>query len=200
MGDDKLERLLQQADATAGELEQLPTDLAARVRRRAARSRRLRVGVGAAAAIVLATGFTAIWSRTGAPLNAGPEPEPQYAGARQPERQTADLLAEVSRLRNEARVRLAVARETESIMRRMRRASEIIRCDPMPDPVAEVRHQLDQTAFTLVQHADRMCRAMDLCSSAAAKYRRVIELFPDSPWATVARQRLAKLEIEGDIS
>ena len=52
----------------------------------------------------------------------------------------------------------------------------------------------------IVSQADRMGRELDLCQSAAVRYRRVVELFPDSRWATVARQRLSELENKGDLS
>ena len=53
----------------------------------------------------------------------------------------------------------------------------------------------------LVHQADYLCDELKLCQSAAVKYKRVIDLFPNSPWAGVARQRLAEInEKEGGLS
>jgi outer membrane protein assembly factor BamD (BamD/ComL family) len=45
-----------------------------------------------------------------------------------------------------------------------------------------------------------MCRDMKLCDAAVVKYQRVVDLFPDTPWATVARQRLEEIKQKGEIS
>jgi CHAT domain-containing protein len=199
MSDDPLKKLLQQADAMAGGPPEMPGDLARRVRLRAARRRRVRVGVSAAAAaIVLAVGTTLLWPQ-GSTLSP-PANEPPVALVEQSQPDVARIEAEIERLRREADTRLAVVNRTQEILEEMKRLDELKKQPPVPDAVAYARREVDQAAYTLVSQADRMCRELDLCESAAVKYRRVVKLFPESCWAAVARQRLSELERKGDIS
>ena len=64
----------------------------------------------------------------------------------------------------------------------------------IPDPLEEVRRQVDKTAFFLVYQADRLYRELNQTDSAVENYNRVIELFPENRWAKVARQRLTEIE------
>ena len=63
-----------------------------------------------------------------------------------------------------------------------------------PDPIERMESQIDRAAFVIVAQADRKARRWNLTDSAANDYRRVIELFPSTRWADVARQRLAGTE------
>jgi hypothetical protein len=197
MGDEPLRRILQEADAAAGPPPDLPAGLARRVRRLAVRRRRVRFGFSAAAAIALSVGMTALWFQA-------PTPSGLSGGSRIVQRpEPADvesIRAEIEGLRREADVRLAVAQRTQEILEQMRRAEALTKhAVPLPDPVADARRELDKAAYTLVSQADRMCRELDLCDSAAIKYQRVVELFPETPWATVARQRLEQIK-KGELS
>jgi len=169
------------------------------VRILAARRQRVRVGFSAAAAaIVLVVGMTLLWPRGSAlpqPVN-----EPAVVQVEQSQPDIAQIKAEIERLHREADTRLAVVLRTQEILEEMRRFDELKRQPPLPDAVANARREVDQAAYTLVSQADRMCRELDLCDSAAVKYRRVVELFPETRWAVVARQRLSELERKGDVS
>ena len=199
MRDDPLKKLLQQADAMAGGPSEMPGDLARRVRVLAARRQRVRVGISAAAAaIVLVVGMTLLWPQ-GATLPP-PGSEPPVAQAEQLQPDIAQIKTEIERLRREADTRLAVVQRTQEILEEMKRLEELKKHPPLPDAVANARREVDQAAYTLVSVADRMCRELDLCDSAAVKYRRVVELFPDTRWAVVARQRLSELDRKGDVS
>lgn len=57
---------------------------------------------------------------------------------------------------------------------------------------ADVQTQRDRAALILVYEAERSAREHHP-ADAAAGYRRAIALFPQSPWADVARQRLKEL-------
>jgi len=198
MSGDPLKQLLQQADALAGGPPEMPGDLAQRVRTLAARRRRVQVGFSAAAAIVLAVGMTLLWLQAStAPQLAN---ELQVADAEPPQPDFAEIKAELERLRRQAETRLAVIHRTQEILEEMKRFEELKKQPPLPDAVANARREVDKAAYVLVSRADRMCRELDLCDSAAVKYRRVVDLFPDSRWATVARQRLSELETKGDVS
>lgn len=200
MEGDPLKRILQEADAAAGTPPHVPEDLARRVPELAVRRRRVRFGLSAAAALALAVGATSLlWEPAGLPepRNGFEAPVVLKPGDRP---DVADLRAEIERLGREADWRLAVARRTQEILEQMRRAEALRQQEPVPDPVAAARREVDRAAYVLVRQADRMCREMDLCDSAVVKYRRVVELFPDTPWATVARQRLGEIEKKGEIS
>ena len=60
----------------------------------------------------------------------------------------------------------------------------------------EIRKQVDKTAFILVYQANRMYSELDQKDSAIQEYNRVIELFPQSRWAEVARQRISEIQNE----
>jgi hypothetical protein len=58
--------------------------------------------------------------------------------------------------------------------------------------VADVQMQRDRAALILVYEDERSARE-NRPRDAIASYRRAIELFPQSPWAKVARERLKEL-------
>jgi hypothetical protein len=62
-----------------------------------------------------------------------------------------------------------------------------------PDPIAETRRQVEQAAYALLQHADRLEYDLHQREPARRSLQNIVQLFPDSPWAAVARARLAKL-------
>jgi hypothetical protein len=164
------------------------------VRRLAARQRRVRFGFSAAAAIVLAVGMTSLWLQAPTPSGLG-------GASRIVQGDVESIRAEIEALRREADVRLAVAQRTQEILEQMRRAEALSKpAAPLPDPVADARRELEKAAYTLVSQADRMCRELDLCDSAAIKYQRVVELFPETPWAAVARERLSEIKKKGAVS
>jgi TolA-binding protein len=79
--------------------------------------------------------------------------------------------------------------------RRQRRLDELqAQLASIADPLEEAQKHLDKTAFILVYQADRMYRELNQTDSAVEAYNRVIELFPQNRWATVARQRLSEIE------
>jgi hypothetical protein len=200
MGDEPLKRLLQEVDAAAGPPPDLPADLALRVRTLALRRQRMRFGLSMAAAIVLAVGMASLWSQAPpAPSGLGGPAEIVQTRPEPPD--VASIRAEIEQLRREADLRLAVAQRTQEILEQMRRAEALTKPQQaLPDPVVDARRELEKAAYTLVYQADRMCRELDLCESAAIKYQRVVELFPETPWAVVARQRLSEIKKKGAIS
>jgi hypothetical protein len=62
-----------------------------------------------------------------------------------------------------------------------------------PDAVLlDLRQQRDRAALILVYEADEHARQRQP-DQAVARYRRAIELFPQTHWAAVARQRLKEI-------
>ena len=57
----------------------------------------------------------------------------------------------------------------------------------------DVQSQRDRAALILVYEADRSARE-NRPADAVASYRRAIELFPQTHWAEVARQRLRLMQ------
>jgi hypothetical protein len=60
-------------------------------------------------------------------------------------------------------------------------------------PEANIRFQRDRAALVIVYEADRFVR-QNRPKQAIASYRRAIELFPQSHWAEIARERLRQMQ------
>ena len=134
-------------------------------------------GLAAAAALMLVVGLTVIGPRGG-----GMSAE-----------EAARLRDEIARLEAEAARAMAAVELLELRERHARveaRLAEVLR---RPDPDRWVQAETERAAATLVAGGDRMVRELNLTESGAALYRRAIELFPETPGAEIARQRLARL-------
>ncbi len=182
MTDDKIKILLQEADRIAGRPAQVRVDLSA-LRRRAGRRRLASLAgpVAAAAMLVIALG---IWS----PGIKTPEP----TGG---QRKIASLETQVKQLQASTDAALALIHEVLEDERRQSRLEELeAKFASIPDPLEEIRRQVDKTAFILVYQADRLYRELNETESAVETYNRVIRLFPRNQWAAVARERLSEIE------
>ena len=201
MNDNVLKQLLRQADATADRPPVLPTDLASRVRGLAGRRRQhVRVMLRVAAVLVLVTGGTLMWPKLDHDISTGTnaaEPAAVVKPTNSPDQ--ARLRTELTLLESEAQMRVELVRRTRELIIQREISQESNARTNFPDAVANVRREVDRAAFTLVSQADRICREQHLCASAARKYKRVVELFPNSCWATVARQRLSELKSKGEL-
>lgn len=195
MGTDRLHELLRQADAAAGPPPSLPDGLAERARRiERLRRRRTVLFSSAVAMLILAFGASLLLRDVGLHENAG--------GGRQVVRQTdlkpdgVRVRKEMARLRAEAESRLSVARRMAEIQRHYERLAALEAAGQRPDPVEQAQREMDRAACVLVHQADRLDRDLHLRRSAIESYRETIRLFPDTTWAAVARERLARLEQE----
>jgi hypothetical protein len=63
----------------------------------------------------------------------------------------------------------------------------------IPDPLEEARITVEDAAFTLLYHADRMAR-FDRIDAAVGTYNRLIKLYPQTRWAQQAKQKLAEIQ------
>ncbi|MCF7974419.1 MAG: hypothetical protein K9N55_11430 [Phycisphaerae bacterium] len=61
------------------------------------------------------------------------------------------------------------------------------------DPLDQVKAEVDKAARAMVVCADRFRGTPGLRREAIAKYKRVVALFPDNPWADIAQKRLLAL-------
>ena len=180
MNTDRLDKLLKQADQTAGVPRSVSVDTST-VRRLAQRKQALRITIPIAAAAVLILA-AAIWGLS-------------VRAQTQRQQQLALLQAQIAQLSTRTDATLHLVNE---VLEQERRRSELDALEAslaeIPDPQEELRIQVDKAAFVLVYQADRTYRELNNADSAIESYKRVVQYFPESRWAEVARKRLAEIE------
>ncbi|HUW17706.1 MAG TPA: hypothetical protein VMW16_00220 [Sedimentisphaerales bacterium] len=183
MREDKITNLLKKADQTAWPPKPPPANLAAVVRRHAHRRRTIRIAapVAAAAVIVIAVG---LWYRTA-----------DTAKRTQEQQRITSLEAQIKQLQARTDATLDLIREVLEYERKQRRLDQLqAELANIPDPLEESRREVDKAAFVLVYQADRMYKERNQKDSAVRTYNRVIELFPQTPSAETAKQRLLEIQ------
>ena len=120
-------------------------------------------------------------------------PPPPPAVAVPPAADATVLLAETRRLESEAAIHLAVASGLAARRDLRRRAAETAADDRGAAPVTSLRLEREKAALTLLDHADRLRRDLRELDAALAAYRQTVELFPDTPWAALARRRIEEM-------
>ena len=181
--EDKIKKLLQEADRMAGLPSPVSANLSAAVRRRAHRRHFISVAapLAAAAVVLIAVGFLSLAIRT--------------TETTQEQEKIALLETQLKQLQAKTDATLNLIQEVLSDEQRQQRLDELeAQLASIPDPLEEIQKQVDKTAFILVYQADRMYRELNRTDSAVETYNRVIELFPKNRWAQVARQRLSEIE------
>jgi hypothetical protein len=182
MEEDKIKSLLQKAEQMAGLPAPPPAELAAAIRRRAKHRKLIRLAAPLAAAALVLIAF-GIYQLVGTP-----------AGDTHEQVRLVALQAEVEQLRAQTGATLKLVREVIANQRRRSRLEELeAKLARISDPLEEIQRQADKTAFTLVYEANRMYGELNQRDSAIRTYKRVIELFPQSKWADVARRRLSEI-------
>jgi tetratricopeptide (TPR) repeat protein len=180
MTEDKIKNLLQRADLTAGGPVPISGNLSAIVRRRAGRRQTINLvaRIAAAAVVVIALG---IWGFT--------------VKKTRDQQRIITLELQIEQLRAQTDATLKLIREVLDEERKQRRLDELkAQLASYSDPLEEIQKQVDKTAFILVYQANRMYRDLDQKEDAIEAYNHVIELFPQSRWAEVARQRLSEIQ------
>ena len=175
-----LRQLLREADAKPRASD--PVQLATNVRHRHVHQRRVRMGTGIAVVVAVTIVSLALIL---------PPQEQQYVALKPGTPETIDPKTELARLKIDARVSELTAAAL-TLKGRARRATA--RVEAQEDPLAQVRFQRDRAAMTMVYEAQRSSRVPALSDRAVAQYRKVIELFPGSSWAEVARDRLREMQ------
>jgi len=182
MTEDRLSKLLQETDRAAGPPVEVHVSLAA-LRRRAHRRALVKLVSPLAAAAVLVLAF-GLWNH----LVRAPDGNAE-------QRKIAAIEAQVKQLTARTDAALSLIHEVLEDERRQQRLDELeAQLASIPDPIEEMREQVDETAFILVYQADRLHKELNQTDSAIENYNRVIELFPENRWAKVARQRLEEIE------
>ncbi|MFC1633713.1 tol-pal system YbgF family protein [Planctomycetota bacterium] len=182
MSDERIEKLLQEADRMAGRPARVRVGVSD-IRRRANRRRLVNVAgpVAAAAVLMLALG---IWSITLRTTQTTPEQD-----------KIALLENQVKQLQARTDAAMSLIQEVLEQERRQQRLDELeAQLASIPDPFEEMQKQVDKSVFMLVFQADRLYRELNQTDSAVEAYNQVIRLFPKNRWAQVARQRLEEIE------
>jgi hypothetical protein len=143
-------------------------------------------GIAAALGVCVWLGLARGWR---GPWGAGPgTPAPADS------QRIAQLEAEVKVLRASSDRMFALLQEAMEQRDRDRRLAELKKeLAGIPEPMDQVKSQVNQAAERMVQEADELWRDRRQRMLAAARYQRVIELFPNTEWASVARQRLEEM-------
>ena len=182
MTEEKIKNLLQQADRAAGGIAPVEVHVSV-IRRRAGRKNMIMMvaPLAAAAVLMIALSILAVMFRTTEPT--------------QEQIKIALLETRIKQLQARTDATLSLIQEVLEDEQRQHRLDELqAQLASIPDPLEEVREQVDRTAFILVYEADRLYSELNQTDSAVENYNRVIELFPENRWAKVARQRLSEIE------
>jgi hypothetical protein len=176
LNDDSIRRLLQDADAAAPQTA-WRGDVAASARRRLARRTSVRRGALACGVLFMAVAILIAVERSRTQIAQKSDAE-AHAAARQFAAMSID--ADLHEL-TATKLLSAVSARKAAV-------------DDATTPVADVQMQRDRAALMLVYQANQQAneKRTDL---AIAGYQRTIELFPQTHWAKVARQRLHELQI-----
>jgi HAMP domain-containing protein len=181
MTEDKIKDLLKIADQTIGQPVMNPIDVD-KIRQRASTRRIAGIAVRIAAVLVLVLAL-AIWNLSG--RNTKPPTS---------DKQIASVQNQLKQLNATVDATLKLVQDMLETERQQHRLDELqARLANISDPLEEVQKQVDKTAFILVFQADQMQRERGQRASAIRTYNRVIELFPQSHWAEIARQRLSEM-------
>ncbi len=182
MGEDKLKTLLQRADRFAeGRRVCVCDNVADAVRKRLHYRHIKRIGISTVAAAVILVGV-GVWAI------AGYVSEKNSRQIAVLEEKVAELAAQSEASQKFVAELLRNEREHERLMQLEMELASI------PDPLVEMAFEDDKTAFVMVYQADRLYRELNLRDSAVETYNRVIELFGETRWAQVARERLSEIE------
>lgn len=96
----------------------------------------------------------------------------------------ASIWAELARLDAEVERHLAAAEANLEALRLHQIENDWL--EPPSVPV----HPMERTTYLLVNFADRLERELGMTEQADASYGLANELYPESPWSIVARERL----------
>jgi hypothetical protein len=179
VNDDRLKKLLLDADSPSAASAD-PAELAFRVRRRLQRRRRNVRGAGGL--MLLAAALMVVWHPWhGVPTATNTPPLSPL--------QVAALRQDIDRLHADADARQAVVDEVlrRQAVRRMPAGER--------DPFVAVRIELERSSMIALEYGQRLEQIDGQAQQARAQYYRVMELFPESRGALLARQRLGLLNL-----
>jgi len=183
MTEDKLQNLLRDTDDSFAANPPDTQKLVRSVRSRAVRRKYLKTSLSfaAAACLVIALCFALpTFEKVKKPLS------PQ---------QLATLKQDIKRLNATADATLKLVTEVIERQNRLENLQKLnAQLASYGDPLQEIKDKIDETAFVLVYNADRLYNELDRKDQAVESYKRVIEFFPDTTSAELARQRLSEIQ------
>ncbi len=192
MSRDKLVEQLRRADAAVPPPRGAalhPRAIVLAASRGRGRLRAVRVIGGAAAAACLLLLIGRGWPYAAAP---GPIAKRSLVAV-QPEAasdaEVRRLRLEIARLDQQAQAALRRARQARELRGVARPRAAVARVDAVQDAAI----QADTTAYLVVWHGQQL-ESQRAWPAAAAAYRDAIEIFPNTTWAALARERLRALQ------
>ena len=191
-----LARLLHQADEPAP-LGEAPAIVADQVRGEHARRRtRRRRTKFATSALLLLTTSLVVWSQ----FDQDPSPQvPDRIATTEPSqpkpesqstRSYEEVVAEIERLDAEAEMHLQAARMIRTALAEQRAERELREQLRKGDPIDWIHEQQNRTALAMMMRAERLSQQPDSQAEVESTYQQIIKLFPTTPTAELARQRL----------
>jgi hypothetical protein len=183
MDSDPLGKLLRDVDAEQP-LRAGAGDLIFQVRRRARRGRMARRAV--AAGLLIAVGGASFWY-----ASLPSAPRKVIVLATSPTTATATAPVDVAQLRREmARLNAdAELHERTALLILAREQAAVA----VPDARQALTAQVERSALTLVNRGDSLLHDPGAKAEAAESFKRVLELFPQSRGAALARERLNQI-------
>ncbi len=181
MTHDPFRQLLQDAELSAVPPRPAGVDFPAAIRRRLQRRQNIRRRTIGVAVLLLAGGLVSLHLR----------PRQKIASV-VPQATPQELRAQIAALDQTATLHALTAQKLLA-MEHSQRLRDKLKAAERSDPLAEIQFQRDRAALTLVYQADRLMRQKEP-GQAIAAYRRAIQLFPESRWAAVARQKLIEIK------
>lgn len=182
MPDERLEQLLQIADKAAGEPLYKSGNLSEIVHRRA-RKRRIKIIISPIAAVVLILAGLCFYTFMKNPQQKPLTPE-----------QIASLNAQIKDLNTRIDSTLKLVEEITARQRAQERLDELnAELASIPDPIEEMNQKIEKTAFILLYYTDKGYEEFNNAEDAEVAYWRVIELFPQTLSARLAKERLEKI-------
>ena len=115
--------------------------------------------------------------------------KPSHESIRQSDQdEIARLRVSLQVLNARAEAHQAAADRLLALERRRRRLTSRGRMRP-GGRIEEMRRQLDRAAFLTLRRAEMLLSEVGNKPGAMAAYQQVVEMFPGTPWADIARQR-----------
>ena len=191
MHDEQLKNLLQRADSEVNLPWVGSGELARRVRALVRQRRRRRATTVCLAMLLVVGGSTAwLYRPLLLPLDEVVDRPGEQAATGDSEvvDQRLDVAAEFARLGAEADYRQYLARRMIALEKRDRALAQLRR-----DALQKTRRQVDVVAFRMILRAERMRATMQPPAEAIVIYEEVLQLFPTTDSAEVARLRLAEI-------
>ncbi len=195
MEEQTLTDLLHRADEAQPSVSNT-SPLASRARHQLVRQRQRRrrvVGVGSLAMLFIVS--LAAWRANERTLpTTAPEPvattSPSKSEPSGPTLSHEEVRAEIARLTAEAEMHSRTAELMKTALAGQRALQELEEYRRKGDPMAWIADQQNRTALGMMMQAERLSEQPNTQAEVEATYYRIIELFPKTHTAEVARQRL----------